>query len=390
MRIKNKVPTLCITIKQTIIHNRILRIMNTYQITFITLDGNKQDVFIEGRSETNAEMEFSRQYEYDEILSCECVSDNEESENDYELESFEESSELTLNDLLNPQPLINEVYPPQNAAKTEKGLVIAISVENSIKELNLGKNVLVIEWCSFPLYDLKQISKDVYVDFTTVKEYTKEISEMYVKCSNKNINVYCVFKYETINEYKCFPLLQTGFFSDIIAHFDKNTNSFEIVENKTILSEKPLNEILKNLDLKPKGDLIAISVQNTFEELIIKTENAQIVNAANMSAKDFKGLQNEIGKKEIYIDFTGATQKYLDALLSNMDLRFSLLHLVQNGTNVYLVFKRPYVPIGNMIFPNVNILRLVAIAKHLSKDRTGFITEKNIYEKIEKEIYKKK
>lgn len=43
--------------------------MQTYLITFITLDGNKQQVFIDAHSETRATMTFECEYQFDEIIS---------------------------------------------------------------------------------------------------------------------------------------------------------------------------------------------------------------------------------------------------------------------------------------------------------------------------------
>ena len=43
--------------------------MNLYLVTFITLDGNENQVEVEARNETHASFVFEENYCYDEIIS---------------------------------------------------------------------------------------------------------------------------------------------------------------------------------------------------------------------------------------------------------------------------------------------------------------------------------
>ncbi len=45
--------------------------MKTYKITFITLDGNKDSVFVDALSSTRAVSKFEDEYQFDEIIDCE-------------------------------------------------------------------------------------------------------------------------------------------------------------------------------------------------------------------------------------------------------------------------------------------------------------------------------
>ena len=45
--------------------------MKTYKITFISLDGNKNEVFVDALSSTRAISKFEDEYQFDEIIDCE-------------------------------------------------------------------------------------------------------------------------------------------------------------------------------------------------------------------------------------------------------------------------------------------------------------------------------
>lgn len=45
--------------------------MKTYKITFISLDGNKNSVFVDALSSTRAISKFEDEYQFDEIIDCE-------------------------------------------------------------------------------------------------------------------------------------------------------------------------------------------------------------------------------------------------------------------------------------------------------------------------------
>ena len=47
--------------------------MNTYLVTFLSVDGNKQQVYVDGFNEYYAEKEFMRCYQYSEIFKIEFV-----------------------------------------------------------------------------------------------------------------------------------------------------------------------------------------------------------------------------------------------------------------------------------------------------------------------------